>query len=74
MAADALARVVPPSRALPVPGVGRHRWLVELIRARAAENADFELEARDDQGRLGLSFPGGASIGTDGLGRRYAAG
>lgn len=43
-----------PSRALPVPGVGRHRWLVELIRARAGESADFELEACDDKGRLGL--------------------
>ncbi|MGN6097309.1 MAG: ImuA family protein [Bosea sp. (in: a-proteobacteria)] len=43
-----------PSAALPVPGVGRHRWLVELIRARAGESADFELEACDDTGRLGL--------------------
>ena len=43
-----------PSTALPVPGVGRSRWLVELIRARAGESADFELEACDDTGRLGL--------------------
>ncbi len=43
-----------PSPALPVPGVGRHRWLVELIRARAGESADFELEACDDTGRLAL--------------------
>lgn len=43
-----------PSQALPVPGVGRHRWLVELIRARAGESADFELEACDDTGRLAL--------------------
>lgn len=43
-----------PSRPLPVSGVGRHRWLVELIRARAGDSADFELEACDDQGRLGL--------------------
>lgn len=43
-----------PSRPLPVPGVGRHRWLVELIRARAGESADFELEACDEQGRLAL--------------------
>jgi hypothetical protein len=41
---------------LPVPGDGRHRWLVELIRARARESADFELEACDDKGRLGLSL------------------
>jgi protein ImuA len=43
-----------PSTSLPVPGVGRHRWLVELIRARAGESADFELEACDDTGRLAV--------------------
>jgi protein ImuA len=43
-----------PSTPLPVPGVGRHRWLVELIRARAGESADFELEACDDTGCLAL--------------------
>ncbi|MDW9652904.1 damage-inducible protein [Sinorhizobium meliloti] len=43
-----------PSSPLPVPGVGRARWLVELIRARAGESADFELEACDDTGRLAL--------------------
>jgi protein ImuA len=43
-----------PSTALPVPGVGRPRWLVELIRCRAGESADFEVEACDDAGRLAL--------------------
>src|SRR5690606_23423870 len=43
-----------PSEPLPVPGIGRARWLVELIRARAGDCADFELEACDDAGRLGL--------------------
>jgi protein ImuA len=43
-----------PSAPLPVPGVGRHRWLVELIRCRAGESADFELEACDDKGHLAL--------------------
>ncbi|MBZ9973965.1 MULTISPECIES: damage-inducible protein [unclassified Mesorhizobium] len=43
-----------PSASLPVPGVGRHRWLVELIRARAGGSADFELEACDGKGRLAL--------------------
>ncbi|HWV02098.1 MAG TPA: damage-inducible protein [Devosia sp.] len=43
-----------PSAPLPVPGVGRARWLIELIRARAGECADFELDACDDQGRLAL--------------------
>jgi protein ImuA len=63
-----------PSRPLPVPGVGRHRWLVELIRARAGESADFEVEACDDQGRLGLPAAlGDGSIQT-GIRRRYASG
>jgi len=43
-----------PSSPLPIPGVGRPRWLVELIRARAGECADFVVEACDDQGRLAL--------------------
>lgn len=43
-----------PSAPLPAPGVGRPRWLVELIRARAGECADFELDACDDKGRLAL--------------------
>ncbi|MBN9561773.1 MAG: ImuA family protein [Alphaproteobacteria bacterium] len=43
-----------PSATLPVPGVGRHRWLLELIRARAGESADFKVEACDDSGRLAL--------------------
>jgi protein ImuA len=43
-----------PSEPWPVPGVGRPRWLVELIRARAGECADFIVEACDEQGRLAL--------------------
>lgn len=43
-----------PSEPLPAPGVGRPRWLVELIRARAGESADFELEACDATGRLAV--------------------
>jgi protein ImuA len=43
-----------PSAPLPVPGVGRPRWFVELIRCRAGAGADFELEACDETGRLAL--------------------
>lgn len=43
-----------PSAPLPVPGLGRARWLVELIRARAGESLDIELEACDGTGHLGL--------------------
>ena len=39
-----------PSDPLPVPGVGRHRWFVELIRCRAGECADFLVEACDARG------------------------
>jgi len=43
-----------PSAPLPVPGVGRPRWLLELMRRRAGEGADFEVEACDAKGRLAL--------------------
>jgi hypothetical protein len=43
-----------PSTPLPVPGVGRPRWQLELIRSRAGESADFEVEACDTKGRLAL--------------------
>ena len=43
-----------PSTVLPVPGVGRARWHVELLRCRAGESADFEVEACDAQGRLAV--------------------
>jgi protein ImuA len=43
-----------PSTPLPVPGVGRPRWFVELLRARAGETADFLLEACNAQGHLAL--------------------
>lgn len=43
-----------PSTGLPVPGVGRARWQLELIRCRAGESADFEVEACDAEGRLAL--------------------
>ena len=47
-------RVSPlPSTPLPVEGVGRSRWFVELMRARGAEARDWTLEACDKRGRLG---------------------
>jgi protein ImuA len=44
-----------PSTPLPVPGIGRPRWRLELIRCRGGESADFEVEACDATGRLALS-------------------
>jgi protein ImuA len=43
-----------PSAPLPVPGVGRARWRLELVRCRAGESATFELEACDARGRRAL--------------------
>jgi len=43
-----------PASPLEVPGVGRPRWQVELIRARAGESADFEVEACDEEGRIAI--------------------
>lgn len=46
---------VRPSVPLPVPGVGRARWLLELTRCRAGEAAEFEVEASDAEGRIAFS-------------------
>jgi protein ImuA len=43
-----------PSAPLPSPGVGRARWLVELVRQRNGNPFSLELEACDDTGRLAL--------------------
>ena len=44
-----------PSTPLPVPGIGRARWGLELIRCRGGGAATFELEACDAKGRLALA-------------------
>ncbi|MCJ1901471.1 ImuA family protein [Paracoccus versutus] len=63
-----------PSAPLPVPGLGRPRWLVELIRSRAGESFETELEACDGTGHLGL--PAGLADGSVAAagGRHRAAG
>ncbi len=63
-----------PSTPLPVPGVGRARWQVELIRCRAGESADFEVEACDAKGRLALPSELADGPGKKETGRRRAAG
>ncbi|WP_136653093.1 ImuA family protein [Paracoccus aeridis] len=63
-----------PSSPLPVPGLGRERWLVELIRARAGESLDIELEACDGTGRLGLPADLADGPAAAAGGRRSAAG
>jgi protein ImuA len=63
-----------PATPLPVPGVGRARWQVELIRCRAGESADFEVEACDAKGRLALPFNLVHGPDQKEIGRRRAAG
>jgi len=63
-----------PSTPLPVPGVGRPRWQLELIRSRAGESADFEVEACDAKGRLALPSGLVHGSGQKEIGRRRAAG
>lgn len=64
---------VRPSVPLPVPGIGRARWLLELVRCRAGEAAEFEVEASDAEGRIAFS-PGLADRSpAAGLGRRSAS-
>jgi protein ImuA len=43
-----------PSTPLPVPGIGRARWSLELLRCRGGVGAVFEVEACDAKGRLNL--------------------
>jgi protein ImuA len=62
-----------PSTPLPTPGVGRARWLLELIRCRAGESADFEVEACDAKGRIALPSNLAYGPGAKEIERRLAA-
>ncbi|HEX2724885.1 MAG TPA: damage-inducible mutagenesis protein [Beijerinckiaceae bacterium] len=49
-------RIAPqPSREHPVPGLGRARWRLELVRVRGGEPASWIVEACDEKGRLAFS-------------------
>ncbi|MES2032367.1 MAG: protein ImuA [Afipia broomeae] len=61
-----------PSSPLPVPGIGRARWHIELIRCRAGDSAEFELEACDAQGRLSVSSDVADRPGAKDHERRFA--
>jgi protein ImuA len=62
-----------PSRPLPVPGVGRARWQLELIRSRGGETLDIEVEACDAKGRLALPSRLADRPAQKEIGRRLAA-
>ncbi|WP_313607086.1 ImuA family protein [Rhizobium sp.] len=44
-----------PSQELPVPGIGRPQWFLELMRSRAGECGEFYVGACDDKGRIDIS-------------------
>src|SRR6266481_5111202 len=62
-----------PSHPLPVPGIGRPRWRLELVRCRGGESACFEVEACDAQGRLALPSDLAHGSGQKAIGRRRTA-
>jgi protein ImuA len=62
-----------PSAPLPVPGLGRSRWLLELIRCKAGESADFVVEACDDSGRIALPSEVADRSPQKEIGRRIAS-
>lgn len=43
-----------PSEQLPTAGVGRARWLAELMRVKAGESAEFQIGACDVKGRVSI--------------------
>jgi protein ImuA len=63
-----------PSTPLPVPGVGRARWQLELIRCRAGESANFVVEAGGAKGRLALPSNLVHGSGQKEIGQRRVAG
>ncbi|WP_434713606.1 ImuA family protein (plasmid) [Rhizobium sp. YTUHZ045] len=61
-----------PSEPLPVAGVGRARWLAELMRVKAGEGGEFIIGACDGQGRICLSSD--TADRPDQAGRSFAIG
>ena len=62
-----------PSRALPVAGIGRAQWRLELLRCKSGNPADFEVEACDGQARLALPAALADRSAAPADGRRRAA-
>lgn len=62
-----------PSAPMPVPGLGRARWLVELIKTKAGEGAVFEVEACDAKGRIALPAEVAHGSPQKEVGRRIAS-
>lgn len=61
-----------PSVALPVPGIGRARWRLELVRCRGGEGFAIEVEACDAEGRLAADRVSVSAALADGSSRQTA--
>lgn len=61
-----------PSALLPVQGIGRARWHIELVHCRAGSSADFTVEACDEEGYLALPADLGYRQGATAQERRAA--
>ena len=64
-----------PSEALPMPGIGRPRWRLDLVRQRGGASFELIVEGSDAEGRLALlAEPAHRPLEADrGQGRRRAA-
>ena len=61
-----------PSEELPVPGIGRPRWFLELMRVKAGECAEFVVGACDASGRIDISTGPGDRQDQTGKSRLFA--
>jgi len=62
-----------PSALLPVPGVGRARWEVMLVRQRGGEPFEWIMESPDAEGRFALPPHSGHRSAAAGAGEKRAA-
>jgi protein ImuA len=62
-----------PSAMLPVPGVGRARWEVMLVRQRGGEPFEWIMESPDAEGRLALPAHSAHRPAAAGAGEKRAA-
>jgi protein ImuA len=62
-----------PSARLPVPGVGRARWEVMLVRQRGGEPFEWIMESPDGEGRFALPAHSGDRPAAAGAGEKRAA-
>ncbi|MBB4008843.1 ImuA family protein [Allorhizobium taibaishanense] len=62
-----------PSAPLPVPGIGRPHWRLQLVRCRGGESAEFEVEACDAKGCIAFPSKVADRPAATKIARRFAA-